>query len=358
MTTRNSCNYKKAHSIGAGLKNSLISGVFFLLMILVSGAMPSYAAKQMSEEEKLIQAIGNVKPCVVNIQAVGVRPGGDNFVETGSGIVIKKNGYILTNYHVVKDAKDITVTIFNGKKIYAVIAGKSPRDDIAVIKIGQENMKVPKWGNSKNLKIGQVAVAIGNPYKFDWSVSRGIISALNRRLPAQGTLYVEMIQTDAAINPGSSGGALMDSSGRVIGVNTLVYTGSGGHNASGLGFAIPIHRALKISNMLMANKVLYDPKPWIGIAGKDITQELAEAYVLPVQMGVMLTDVNPSGPAGEAGLRKGDIVVQCNNKQIRNVNDMKNILNNSKPGDTLKLSVWRGEKNMVITIKVSQRSVQ
>jgi serine protease Do len=330
----------------------------FLASILLCGTMPSYAAKQLSEEDRLIQAIKNVKPCVVNIQATGIRPGGENFIETGSGIVVKKNGYIITNFHVIKDAKDITVTIFNGKKLHAIVAGKAPRDDIAVLRINMTTLKVPKWGNSKNLKIGQVAVAIGNPYKFDWSVSRGIISALNRRLPAAGILYLEMIQTDAAINPGSSGGALMDSSGKVIGINTLVYTGSGGNGASGLGFAIPIHRALKISNMLMSQKVYYDPKPWIGIAGKDITQEMAESYVLPVQMGVMLTEVHAAGPAAAGGLRKGDIVVQCNDKLVRNVNDLKSMLSSSKPGETLKMSIWRGEKNIIINIKVSQRSFQ
>ena len=312
--------------------------------------------KTLSEEDKIVKAIENVKTSVVYIKAVGRRPSGDTFKESGSGIVLKHNGFILTNYHVVKYASDVTVTIFNGKKFHATVIGKSPKDDLAVLRINANGLKKPSWGNSKKLKIGQVAIAIGNPYKFDWSVSRGIISGLGRRMAAAGIIYRDMIQTDAAINPGSSGGPLIDSSGRVIGVNTIVHTGSSHHAAQGLGFAIPIHKALKVSYMLMSRKVYYNPKPWVGISGINITPDMAEDRMLPVRMGVMITNILPVSPAKRGGLRRGDIVVMANDSIIRSVSDFKKVIADSKPGETLILSVWRGEKNLTLNIKVSQRS--
>lgn len=314
--------------------------------------------ENLSEEDRLVGAIKKVKPCVVNIRANGMKPDGTAHNETGSGIVLKNNGFILTNHHVVRYAKDITVTIYNGKKYHGVVVGKSPRDDLALIQINAAGLSVAKWGNSKTLKVGQVAIAIGNPYKFDWTVSRGIISALHRRIATRDVLYKDMIQTDTAINPGSSGGALIDSHGRVIGINTLVYTGSSSHAAQGLGFAIPIHRALKVASMLLSRKVLYNPKPWIGVSGRDITPEMAEMNMLPVRMGVLITQVQPVSPAERGGLRKGDIVVQINDRLVRKVAEFKKILSESRPGENLELSVWRGEKSIKINIKVTQRSGQ
>lgn len=322
----------------------------------VSYGKPKPASKPVTEEDKLVKAIESTKQSVVYIRAVGTLSSGDPFKETGSGVVLKENGFILTNYHVIKTANDITVTIYNGKKYHAIVVGKSPKDDLAVIKINCDGLKKPKWGNSKTLKIGMTAIAIGNPYKFDWSVSRGIISGLNRQMAAAGIIYREMIQTDAAINPGSSGGALIDSAGEVIGINTIVHTGSSNYAAQGLGFAIPIHRALKVSQMLMSNKVFYNPKPWVGIGGINVTPDMAETSMLPVRMGVLVTSIQPVSPAERGGLRRGDIVVMGNDKIIRSVSDFKQIIADSKPGQTMTLSVWRGDKNMTITLKVSQRS--
>jgi len=324
----------------------------FIIILFATGA--GFAqSKPLTEEERIVKAINKVKTSVVNIRATGRRPGGRNFVETGSGIVVKHNGFILTNYHIVRYSSNIMVTIYNGKKYHGVVIGKSPRDDIAVLRINATGLKKPKWGNSKTLKVGQTAIAIGNPYKFDWSVSRGIISQIRRTVKVKklGIIYKQMIQTDAAINPGSSGGALIDSRGRVIGMNTLVFS-----PAQGIGFAIPIHRALKVSQMLMSRKVYYNPKPWIGISGRNITPEMAEMNMMPIEMGVLITNVQPISPAHRGGLRKGDVVVLVNDNLIRKVADFKRVLANSKPGQVLKLSIWRGEKNLTLNIKVSQRS--
>jgi len=338
------------------IKNIVLLTIAFILMFVQLNSGNMAWGGPPNEEQRIIRAIKRAKPWVVNIRATGLRPSGNSFVETGSGIVLKTNGFILTNYHVVKGAKNVTVTIFNGKKFHGVVTGSSPRDDLAVVRINASGLKVPKWGNSKVLKVGQVAIAIGNPYKFDWTVSRGIISAVKRNIREGGIVYKEMIQTDAAINPGSSGGALIDSNGKVIGVNTAVYAGKGGHLAQGLGFAIPIHRALKVAGRLLSKKVLYKPKPWIGISGIDITPQMAEENLLPVQCGVLITNVYPVSPAKRGGLRKGDIVVLVNDKTIRKVSDFKKILNKSRPGQTLKLTVWREEKSLTLSIKVTQRS--
>lgn len=338
------------------IKNTVMLMAIIILTFIQLNSKNMAQGGPPSEEQRIIQAIKRAKPWVVNIRSVGVRSSGNNFVETGSGIVLKSNGFILTNYHVIKGAKNITVTIYNGKKYHAVITGSSPRDDLAVVRINAAGLKVPKWGNSKVLKAGQVAIAIGNPYKFDWTVSRGIISAVKRNIREKGIVYKQMIQTDAAINPGSSGGALIDSHGKVIGVNTAVYAGRGGHSAQGLGFAIPIHRALKVAGRLLSKQVLYKPKPWIGISGIDVTPQMADDNMLPVQCGILITNVYPVSPAKRGGLRKGDIVVIVNDKTVRKVSDFKRILNSSSPGQTLKLTVWREEKSMTLSIKVTQRS--
>lgn len=336
-------------------KNSIqVILLLFAFFTLLNGEVFS----QASEEDRIIKAIESAKVSVVNIQAAGVRPGGGSFTETGSGIVMKENGFILTNNHVVKDARDITVTIYNGKKFHGIVAGRAPKEDLALIKINASGLRVPEWGNSKTLKIGQVAIAIGNPYKFDWSVSRGIISNTNRRIPAPGILYQEMIQTDAAINPGSSGGALIDSHGRVIGINTLIYTGTRSHSAQGLGFAIPIHKALEVSSMLLSKKVLYDPQPWIGINGMDVTPQMAERSLLPVRRGVLITQIHPVSPAERGGLLKGDIVVEVNNSLVRTIAEFQKILSSSQPGDNLIIGVWRGNKKLTINVQVAQRSAQ
>jgi len=305
-----------------------------------------------SEEEKQVKAINKVRPSVVRIE-VKTKTGGSTF---GSGVVLTDKGYIVTNLHVLRDSSQIIVILFNEKKFHGKIIGESPRNDLAVIKINAEGLKVPEWGDSKKLEIGQVAIAIGNPFKFEGSVSRGIISALNRRIAASGIIYKELIQTDAAINPGNSGGALIDSSGKVIGINTLVYSGDGKHAAQGLGFAIPIHRALEVSRQLMARRPLYNPAPWIGVSGINVTREMAEMNMLPVNLGVLITNIQPVSPAERADLRKGDIVVQMDERIIRSVDEFKTALAQKTPGTDIVLKVWRGDKVIAVKVKVSQRS--
>lgn len=343
-----------ARSLGKFKILLILSFIFAITFVpAVAQEKKEEGKKKDSEEDRLIKAIDKVKKSVVRIDTK--TEGGGSGI--GSGVILTTDGYIITNLHVLRNSEKITVTIYNGKKFHAVVAGKSPRNDLAVLKINSSGLKVPRWGDSRKLEIGQIAVAIGNPFKFEGSVSRGIISALDRRIAAAGIIYKDLIQTDAAINPGNSGGALIDSRGTVIGINTLIYTGSSGYSAQGLGFAIPIHRALAVARKLMSRKVFLDPRPWIGVQGINITREMAEMNMLPVNMGVLITEVQSVSPAERGGLRQGDIVVQADGELVRNIEDLKGVLNKKKPGEDLILRVWRGEKRITITIKVSQRSV-
>lgn len=306
-----------------------------------------------SDEQKQIKAINQVRPSVVKIEIV-TESGGSGI---GSGVIFKEDGYVVTNLHVLNRSSRIIVILNDRRKLEAVVVGKSPRNDIAVLKVSATDLPVPRFGDSKKLQIGQVAIAIGNPYKFEGSVSRGIISALNRRIPTGGIIYKDLIQTDAAINPGNSGGALIDSDGRVIGINTLVFTGKGSHNAQGIGFAIPIHRALDVARRLMAGEVRFSPQPWIGINGVDVTREMAEMNMLPVNSGVLITQIQPVSPAERAGMMTGDIVVRADNKLVRSVNEFKEVLKTKKPGQDISLMLWREDRKVEITLKVSQKSV-
>jgi serine protease Do len=332
----------------------------FISILLLMARLPVYAQHepaniptQETDEIRLIKAIDRARISVVRIETDKT----DGTKGVGSGIIIKENGFILTNDHVLKNARHVVVVIFNGKKFNAVVNGRSPRNDLAILKINASGLTVPKWGDSRKLNIGQTAIAIGNPYRFEGSVSHGIISALDRRIPASGIIYKDLIQTDAAINPGSSGGALIDSRGMIIGINTLLYTGRSGQSAQGIGFAIPIHRALLVAKQLMSEKILVDPRPWIGLQGIDVTRSMAEMNMLPVNSGVLITDIHPVSPAERSDLRKGDIVIMADDRNVLNTQQFKDALDVKKPGDDMVLRIWREGKLITVTLKVSQRTV-
>ena len=283
---------------------------FFVVSALFIFVMTSFAyAAYPVGEDAVVSAVKKVKPSVVSIITTGKsgKEGG------GSGVVLTKDGFILTNAHVVENAKTIQVGLATGKKFSAVIVGLAKNRDLAVIKVKSNGLPVPKFGNSSKLNLGQTAIAIGNPLKFQWSVTVGCISALNRDIKTKGIMYRDLIQTDAAINPGSSGGALLNIHGEVIGINTLVYTGTAEfQHAQGLSFAIPINSALETSKFLRKGEIQASPKPWIGISGMTVTKDMAENYDLPVRNGVIVDGVIDYGPAKKAGLDKGCIITDFN----------------------------------------------
>ena len=268
---------------------------------------------------------------------------------TGSGFIIKPDGYILTNEHVVRGAQKLTVTLFGGKKFQGKVIGTDPETDLAVVKIDAKNLPSVEFGNSDQLEPGQWVVAIGNPYGFQDTVTAGIISALHKSLdnPDQRG---NLIQTDAAINPGNSGGPLIDLNGRVIGINEAIIA-----NAQGIGFAIPINTATKIAEQLIKNgKVKREPTPWLGVALTEINKRIAEYYGLSNQDGAII-QVYPNSPAAKAGLQDGDIIKEINRKKIKKPDDVVEIVKKAKVGQSIEVLVFREGKLTVIKVKLEER---
>ncbi|MDQ7822745.1 MAG: trypsin-like peptidase domain-containing protein [Candidatus Eremiobacteraeota bacterium] len=324
-----------------------------LIAVLAWPAKETYGAIP-GQEEYIINAVKSVKPSVVTIATMSAESGKEG---GGSGVILTKDGYIITNSHVVQGAKTIQVTLASGKKFSGFIVRAAKDRDLAVIKISANGIPVPRFGDSSKLQLGQVAIAIGNPLKFSWTVSAGCISALNRDVKAKGVFYRDLIQTDAAINPGSSGGALVNSKGEVIGINTLVYTGTSEFpHAVGLGFAIPINGALETAKYLMKGEVQASPKPWVGISAVTLTKETAEAYDLPVKFGVLVDNIVQYGPAKKAGITPGDVITEINSQRIVSVEDFKAVLNGFSPGQMIELTLWHLGKKKKVTLTVEHLS--
>ena len=306
-----------------------------------------------SKDNLVVSVVKQGKHSVVSI--LTIMPNGKE--GGGSGIILSKDGFILTNAHVVSKAKTIQVGLAGGKKFSAVIAGIAENKDLAVIKVKANGLPVPKFGDSSLVEMGQTAIAIGNPLKFQWTVTIGCISAMNRDIKTRGIMYRDLIQTDAAINPGSSGGALFNIKGEVIGVNTLIYTGNEEFKgAQGLSFAIPINAALSTAKYLMKGEIQSSPKPWIGITAVTIRPEMAENYDLPVKVGILINDVTDYGPAKKAGLTKGCIVTEFNGQRVLSVDDFKSILNGCMPGQVVELTVWKAGKKAKLNVTIEHQT--
>lgn len=307
-------------------------------------AAPSGTVEPTMEESATIAAVKKVGPAVVNIDTTvvqqtfwGLRSGQG----TGSGVIIDSGGYIITNNHVVDDASNITVTLVDGRKFRGRLVGADSDRDIAVIKINAEKLPVAELGDSDKLQPGQLAIAIGNPYSFDWTVTTGVISALDRFVEVRpGRVMEGLIQTDAAINPGNSGGPLVNSAGQVIGINTLLFTGETG-TAQGIGFALPINMVKDVAEAIISEGKTVEPTPWLGIYMTDLSSYIAERYGLPVREGVVIQYVIPDSPAKKAGLARGDIIVKANGIKVENTNDLAKVIKEAKIGDKLKLTILR-----------------
>ena len=277
----------------------------------------------------------------------------------GSGVIIDKKGYILTNEHVVKDADDITVTLPDGREFKGEILGTDPRSDLAVIKIDADNLPVAKLGDSDKLRIGEWSVAIGNPFGFYLkssipTVTVGVISALHRHLPMtsyRSRLYTDLIQTDAAINPGNSGGPLVNLKGEVIGINVAIMSSTGGYQ--GIGFAIPINTAkFRLDNLIKGIEVEYG---WLGVSVQDITKDLADYFRLEDRKGVLVAKVFKNSPADKAGVKEGDIIKEFDGKKIEDVRGLINIVSCTKVGKRVKVLIIRDNKPLTLTVKVGKR---
>ncbi len=306
-----------------------------------------------TEESAIIKAVEKVRPAVVNINTRGqVQTVFGVFPQegAGSGVIIRADGLILTNYHVIQGAQDITVTLVSGKQLPARVVGGDRFADMAVLRVDSDRpLPVVPLGSSSALKVGQLGIAIGNPFGLGSSVTVGVISALNRSIQISPDFVVEsLIQTDAAINPGNSGGALVDSAGRLIGINTAIV-----QQAQGIGFAIPVDIAVTIMNQLIKTGRVVRPALGI-ILGGEIDPSIQQAYSLPVDHGVIVQDVQAGGPAATAGFQPNDIIVAVNGQKISGINDLRRTLFEKQPGDRVQVEVMRGTRRMTFTVVLTE----
>jgi Do/DeqQ family serine protease len=270
----------------------------------------------------------------------------------GSGVIVSPEGHILTNNHVVEDADDIEVVLTDGRRAAAKVIGTDPDTDLALLKIQLDKLPVIVLGQPQDLQVGDVVLAIGNPFGVGQTVTSGIVSALGRSHLGINT-FENFIQTDAAINPGNSGGALVDVHGHLMGINTAIYSRSGGN--MGIGFAIPVSIAQQVMQDLLKNGKV--SRGWIGVEPQDLTPELAESFQLPtankkgLPQGVVITGVLQNGPAAKAGIRPGDVIVQVGGQPVGNVSELLTQVAGLKPGNPTQVKVWRrqGELNLTLT---------
>jgi S1-C subfamily serine protease len=287
----------------------------------------------------------------------------------GSGFVIDKDGHILTNYHVIADARQVEVTLHNRKKYKATVVGTDPAHDLAVIQIKAPDLVPAVLGDSRNLQVGQKVYAIGNPFGLAGTMTRGIVSSIRPVREPNGAYIDEAIQTDAAINPGNSGGPLMNWHGEVIGINTMIL--SNVQQNSGIGFAIPINTAKAVlSDLMTLGRVR---RPALGVRTIPINPELADEIGLPADYGLLIIQVTPGGSADLAGLQGGteraylgntpimlggDLIVAIDDQKVQDEDDLAQMMNNHRAGDKVKVTIFRNKKKMEVTVALGEARQQ
>lgn len=266
----------------------------------------------------------------------------------GSGVITTKDGYILTNNHVVDGADEVRVALQDGREFKAKVVGRDPKTDVAVIKVDAKNLPTIPMADSDKVEVGDVALAVGNPFGIGQTVTTGIVSATGRA-GGIGLDYEDFIQTDAAINPGNSGGALVDSEGRLIGINTAILSRTGGNQ--GIGFAIPSNLARDVMQSIVEHGEV--TRGYLGVAIQDVTPALAEEFGLKDHTGAIISDVTPDSPAASAGLKSGDVVTEFNGKKITDSRRLKLDVGRAAPGDKVELKVLRGgdTKTLQVTVR-------
>ena len=304
-------------------------------------------------EKDVITAVEKVSPAVVSVATLRV------IQETmfdavpvrgmGSGIIFDSNGGILTNHHIVEDAERVEVLTPDGRKFQGEVLGSDSQSDIAVVRIDGEGLPAVRLGDSDKLVVGQIGIAIGNPYGFILpgpTATVGVISGLKRHIHVEGHMYEDLIQTDASINPGNSGGPLVDSSGMVVGVNTANIP-----FAQGIGFAIPINSARKIAKEIIEHGRVM--RPYVGIAGLTLTRDVAESYNIPYESGVLVVRVGGRSPAHSSGIAPGDVILEADKQALKTWEDLQHLLQAKNVGDNLEILVGRGreQRRVVLTLR-------
>ena len=358
-------------------RRRVISKTFSILVLFLAITLFStgqvFSAALTEEERNNIAVYDKVADGVVNVTSTAIQQ--DFFFNafptqgSGSGSIVDTKGHILTNHHVVANAQKLEVTLADGSKWPAKLVGSDPDDDLAVIKIDapKEKLKVIPMGDSKNLRIGQKVLAIGNPFGLERTLTTGIVSSLGRTIRSEvGTLIEDVIQTDAAINPGNSGGPLLNSDGEIIGINSAILSPSGG--SVGIGFAIPVNTAKRVIPELISKG--YVTYPYIGATIQSLIPEMAKFLKLKIERGAMISEVVKGGPAEKAGLKGGnqrvqvgnmivlvggDIVVKADQKEVKTNDELIHYIREKKPGDMILLKVFRKDNFIDVKVTLGER---
>lgn len=349
------CAAISAASIGGYI--TVTGGSYSNGVISQSSDSDSAAEKEANNSKSLIELssrqnalsvpdiVKKVSPSVVGVSSIM-----SEGTQTGTGIIMTKEGYIITNCHVVDGASKVSVVLNDKKEYGALVVGTDSKTDLAVLKIQADETLTPaEFGSSDDLVVGELAIAIGNPLglEFSGSVTSGIISALNREVTIEDKEFT-LIQTDAAINPGNSGGPLVNSYGQVIGITSAKISTS---YAEGMGFAIPINSAVDIVDELIKNGYVTG-RPLIGLSGEDIDEMMSKFYNIP--QGVYVRIVNSDSPAEKAGIRVGDLIIGANGKEITSMDELNKIKEEFKPGDTIKLTVYRDGQKLDLSLTLAE----
>lgn len=336
---------------------------YILLAGVIAGGLylngAQAAASQVTEvsaarDTYVVKAVKNVGPAVVGITNKAYML--DNFYQkvlvqkgVGSGVIFDANGYIATNYHVVQGAQEIAVVLSDGRTVKGKVIGVDPVTDLAVVKIEVNNLPAVEFGNSDDLMTGEPAIAIGNPLglEFRGSVTVGVISALNRTIEV-GDRRFKLIQTDAAINPGNSGGALVNAEGKVIGINSAKISAEG---VEGMGFAIPVNSARPILDALVKDGKIV--RAYLGIGILDRASAARSGYVWQIPEGIYVTRVEKDGPAEQAGMEKGDIIIKANDTEVNSVADLRSVLDNIPVGSKVNITIVRDDQKRTLSPTVT-----
>lgn len=345
---------------------------FFLVACLVSvsscchaATAPSLTERQQARVTPAVRAVNAVAPAVVNITSTLVErrsareltpfdlffnmPGRDLRSESiGSGIIIdSRRSLVLTNAHVVNGASSISVRLLDGRTFDADVVGAEPDFDIAVLRLkGAKNLPSVAMGDSTDLMPGESVIAIGNPFGFSHTVTTGVISALDRTIEAEDGIFTDLIQTDAAINPGNSGGPLLNVLGELIGINTAIYG-----KAQGIGFAIPISKARRVVDEILDQG--HVSTPWLALIGQNVDPRTARYLRLPSAEGLLVTEVFKDGPAADAGIRVGDVIMELSGNSVTDRDKYLSLLRNHQPGAPIRVKVWRDGAEKSFTMKTA-----
>ncbi len=352
----------------------LLGGITYYLLSKTTSSYMSFAPrvpKQMEETSRAFSEIVRaVSPAVVNISSTKVikkQPTPfDEFFDflypfpdgrgkrwkeqsLGSGVIVSPDGYIVTNNHVVEQADEIKVILIDKKSFKAKVVGSDPKTDIAIIKIDAKGLPVLPWGDSERLQVGEFVLAIGNPFGLSHTVTMGIISAVGRA-DVGITDYENFIQTDAAINPGNSGGPLVNIKGELIGINTAIFSKTGGYQ--GIGFTVPSNMVrIVMDQLIKQGKVT---RGWLGITIQELTPEIAQKFGLKQSEGALVSDVAKGSPAHRAGMARGDIILEFNGKKVRDVATLRNMVAQSKVGSQVEIKVLRRDREITLKANIME----